>query len=90
MLDAVFNGPAWLTFVLMGVFLGAFGLCSANLLSLFMANFELLSAYGAMAIVDGGLRQLVELIFWGYFSLAFYVLFKGCLDGLLRRFQRPP
>ena len=84
--NAIFNGPPWLTFLAMGGFLGLFALSSANLLSLFMANFELLSHFGAMAVWDGGLRQLVELVFWGYLSLAWYVMFKGCLDGLLRRF----
>ena len=86
--DAVFNGPAWLTFLLMGVFLGLFGWCSANLLNLFMVNFGLISSYGLMALFDGGAWQMAELIFWGYLSLLWYVMFKGCLDGLLGRFRR--
>jgi hypothetical protein len=28
---------------------------------------------------------LIELITWGCLALAFYVAFKGCLDGLLHR-----
>lgn len=86
LLDKVFNGPAWRTFLAMGVFLGAAGLCSFNLAYLFMENFRLIARYGAMAAFDGGVLQFVELVFWGYMSLAFYILFKGCLDGLLRRF----
>jgi len=93
-LDHLFNGPAWSTFLAMGAFLGLFGWCSANLLALFEANFELITRYGSMAIYDGGAWQLVELLFWGYLSLAWYVLFKGCLDGLLWRFRhelsKPP
>jgi hypothetical protein len=85
--DAVFNGPVWLNFLLMGVFLGLFGWCSANLLGLFMANFDLFTRYGAMAVADGGAWQTAELVFWGYLSLAWYVMFKGCLDGLLWRFR---
>jgi len=88
--DAVFNGPVWLNFLLMGVFLGLFGWCSANLLSLFMANFDLFTRYGAMAVADGGAWQTAELVFWGYLSLAWYVMFKGCLDGLLWRFRHDP
>jgi hypothetical protein len=38
-----------------------------------------------MAAFDGGLLQLLELTAWGYLALAFYVVFKGCLDGLLQR-----
>jgi len=88
--DALFNGPAWLTFLLLGLFLGLFGWCSANLLNLFMANFELITRYGLMAVFDGGAWQTAELVFWGYLSLAWYVMFKGCLDGLLGRFRHDP
>ena len=86
-LNAIFNGPAWRTFLAMGVFIGAFALCSLNLAYLFMANFRLLSQYGLMAALDGGVLQFIELAFWGYLSLGFYLLFKGCVDGLLRRVQ---
>jgi hypothetical protein len=84
-LDAIFNGPAWRTFLAMGIFVGAFGLCSFNLAYLFMENFRVLSQFGAMAAFDGGIVQLIELVVWGYLSLAFYVLFKGCSEGLMRR-----
>jgi hypothetical protein len=30
--------------------------------------------------------QLVELIVYGYVSIAFYILFKGCLYGVLGRY----
>jgi hypothetical protein len=41
-----------------------------------------------MAAFDGGLIQFLQLTLWGYLALAFYVLFKGCLDGLLHRIHR--
>jgi hypothetical protein len=41
-----------------------------------------------MAAFDGGTLQLIELAAWGYLALAFYVVFKGCLDGLLTRIHR--
>ena len=40
-----------------------------------------------MAAWDGGLMQLIQLDFWGYLALACYVVFKGCLDGLLHRIR---
>jgi hypothetical protein len=89
-LDAIFNGPAWRTFLLLGVFIGAFALCSFNLAYLFMENFRLIRDYGMMAVYDGGILQFVELVFWGYLSLGFYLLFKGCVDGLLRRVHVQP
>ena len=72
----------------MGLAAGGFTLCSINLLSLFQANFNLIATYGAMAAFDGGILQLVELTAWGYLALAFYVVFKGCLDGLLQRIHK--
>ena len=88
LLTRLFNGPAWLTFLAMGVFAGLFALTSFNLLELFMANFQFVTAYGVMALREGGIVQALELIVYGYLSLGFYVLFKGCLYGLLGRFQK--
>jgi hypothetical protein len=88
LLHRLFHGPAWLTFLSMGVALSGFALCSFNLFELFRANFSLLATYGVMAAFDGGLLQLLELIAWGYLALAFYVVFKGCMDGLLARIHR--
>ena len=88
LLNRLFHGPAWLTFIVMGLATGAFGLCSYNLFELFHANFQLLETYGLMAAFDGGLVQLLKLAIWGYLGLACYVVFKGCLDGLLMRIHR--
>ena len=60
-LSVVFYGPAWLTFLVMGAALGGSALSTYNLYKLFSANFALISTYGVMALVDGGLRQIVEL-----------------------------
>jgi hypothetical protein len=85
LLNRLFHGPAWLTFLAMGIATGGFAVCSYNLFELFAANFHLITTYGLMAVVDGGLVQLLELIAWGYLALALYVVFKGCVDGLLHR-----
>ncbi len=83
LLHRLFHGPAWLCFLVMGMATGCAGVCSYNMFELFRANFDFVTKYGLMAVVDGGLLQLVELIAWGYLALACYVVFKGCLDGLL-------
>jgi hypothetical protein len=88
LLHRLFHGPAWLTFTVMGLATGAFGLCSFNLFDLFRANLHLITTYGLMGLLDGGLVQLLELALWGYLGLACYVVFKGCLDGLLLRIHR--
>ena len=38
-----------------------------------------------MAAFDGGALQRIETRRLGCLALAFYVVFKGCLDGLLTR-----
>jgi hypothetical protein len=87
-LNRLFHGPAWLTFLVMGIAAGGLALCSFNLLFLFQANFRLLFTYGAMAAFDGGALQLIELTLWGYLALACYFVVEGCLDGLLTRIRR--
>jgi hypothetical protein len=88
LLNRLFHGSAWLTFLAMGVAVAGLALCSLNLFELFRANIRLLTSYGLMAAADGGVLQLIELTAWGYLALAFYVVFKGCLDGLLHRIHR--
>jgi hypothetical protein len=86
--DRMFNGPIWRTFLLMGVFGGSSAYATYNLLMLFMANFTFISSYGLMGVKEGGLLQLIELIVWGYLGAGFYVLFKGCLYGIIGPFVR--
>jgi hypothetical protein len=85
LLNYVFNGPWLLTFFLMGIFAWGLGVTSANLFQMLSANIHYITAYGTIALENGGARQLIGL---GYLSLVFYVLFKGCLQGLLGRFGK--
>jgi hypothetical protein len=87
-LNRLFHGPAWLTFLVMGMAAGGLALCSFNLLFLFQANFRLLFTYGAMAAFDGGVLQFIELAAWGYLALACCIVVEGCLEGLLARVRR--
>ena len=84
-LSYVFYGPVWLTFAVMGLAMGGVAVCTVDLFHIFRANYDLLTTYGAMAVFDGGLLQLLELVGWGYLGVACYLVFKGCMDGLLAR-----
>lgn len=68
----------WLTFIVlaMSFFVGALG--TLNLVTQLLANLRLLRDYGAMALMDGGLQQLLELTTQGLLSSASYVVFKTC------------
>src|SRR5689334_10995515 len=74
-----------LTSALMGLTFFLFGLLSLNLIYLLKSNIDLFLQYGTMVIEDGALRQLIELIVYGYLSLTFYLLFKTCEQILVKR-----
>ena len=71
-------GRLWLTFLVMGLAFFAFGVGSLNLFYLLQANATLLLEHGWLAVMEGGLRQLAELLATGYVSLAAYTVFKAC------------
>ena len=75
-----------LAFLLMGLSFVLFGLTSLNLIYLLKANINLFVEYGWMVVRDGALRQLFELLAYGYLSLLFYVVFKCCEHQLVNYF----
>ena len=74
----------WLTFVVLGLSFIGFGVGSLNLFYLFQANARFLAENGLMAVFDGGLRQLLELLGTAYLSLLSYIVFKACETRLSR------
>ena len=80
----------WLAFMVMGFAFFVFGAGSLNLFFLLKANSELLASYGWQAAMDGGLRQLVELLVTGYGSLAAYLVFKACESSLVHGMLNAP
>ena len=68
----------WLTFVVLGLAFLGFGLGTINLGLLLMANTRFLAENGWMAVMDGGLLQLLELLANGFASMAAYIVFKTC------------
>jgi hypothetical protein len=80
----------WATFIVLGLAFFGFGVGTLNLFMLLKANAELLAAYGWKAVMDGGLRQLAELLLTGYASMLSYVVFKACEYSLVRHLADPP
>lgn len=68
----------WLTFVVLALSFLGFAIGTLNLVSSFIANGRLLSDYGWMAVMDGGLWQLAGLVLEGAASIAAYIVFKAC------------
>jgi hypothetical protein len=73
----------WLTYLVMGLSFLLFGCGTLNLVHLLQANLALVADYGWMALMDGALRQLAELLLSGYASLLAYIVFKACEHRLV-------
>ncbi len=80
----------WLAFLLKGICFVAFGAISLNLVQSLVANFEFLGRFGLVAVREGALRQLVELVASGYSAAAFYLGFKLCEKVLIDRLCAAP
>jgi hypothetical protein len=79
-------GFHWLTtFLLMGVFSFLGALASVNIFVMLEANVRFLSAQGAMAVMEGALVQLGQLLASGLFALAMYIGFKACERVLVEK-----
>jgi hypothetical protein len=82
-------GRAWLTFVVMCIAFLCFGIGTLNLLHLLTANAAFLATNGWMAVVDGGLRQLLGLVWNGAVSMFAYVVFKTCEHSMVDWLAHP-
>jgi hypothetical protein len=76
----------WLaTFLLMGLFSVLGALASINIFVLLDANVRFLSQHGVMAVMEGALTQLGQLLLSGLFALAMYLGFKACERVLVEK-----
>ena len=74
----------WLSFDVMGLGFLIFGSCTIDLIRLFQANAAFIAKFGWMAIMDGGLLQLAELLLTGAVAMVAYIVFKACEARLAR------
>jgi hypothetical protein len=79
--------PALVLFVLMGLSGAALAWNSVDLVHLSMANYRYIRQFGAYALMEGGLEQLVEIILRAAATLAFYLGFKACEVELVARWR---
>jgi hypothetical protein len=79
--------PAVIVFIVMGAFATLFAWSSYNLFHLAMANAAFLRTYGLMAVMEGGLLQLLGIVLQGALSLACYLGFKACEVELVSRWR---
>lgn len=72
-------------FMLMTVAFLCFGLLSLDLVRIVSANAGFLWSHGWDGLLDGGLRQLVELVLSAFGAIAAWLLFKLCEHALVQR-----
>jgi len=81
--------PATYNSLALFLIMGAFGVVltwnTFDLARLAMANVRLIGEFGTLALADGGLAQLAEIVFRGVISLAAYLGFKACESELVHR-----
>ena len=87
--ERVVLARAWLTFVLLCASFGLFGAGTLNLFKMFSDNWDLITSHGTMALRDGGLAQLFELLLTLLISMLNYVIFKACEHSLVNRILHP-
>lgn len=69
---------AWTAFLVLGLSFLGFGVCTVSIASFLKAALDLVLETGWQALEDGAARQLAGLLFNGYLSMLFYVVFKAC------------
>ena len=72
-------------FLLMTLAFLSFGVLSLDLVKVVSANAGYLWANGWMGLMDGGFRQLLELLATALLAIAAYLIFKLCEHALVHR-----
>lgn len=78
---------AFVLFLAMGACAALFAGSSYNLASLAIANFRFLREFGWLAVMEGGLWQLLEIAAYGLLSLTFDMGFNSCEHELVHRWS---
>lgn len=76
---------AAILFLAMGALACLFAWSSYNLAHLAIANIRFLKDFGWLAVMEGGLWQMLEITAYGLASLTFYLGFKSCEHELIHR-----
>ena len=70
-----------------GVFAVTFAFATVNLLQMSMANIAFLREHGWVAVMEGALWQLGEIVMSAAIAMISYIGFKICESELVRRYQ---
>ena len=79
--------PAIVVLLLSGIFTVIFAYATLNLFQMSMANLRFLREFGWIAVMEGGLLQLAQIIFCALAAMLSYIAFKICETELVHRYH---
>jgi hypothetical protein len=79
----------WLTFVVMFASFGLFGAGTLNIFVMFSNNWDMITRQGLMALDNGSLWQLFELLGTLALAMFFYTVYKACEHQIVHRILHP-
>ena len=80
--------PMPVVFFLAGLFAAVLAFSAANLFQVASANLAFLGKFGWLAVMEGGLAQLIGIAVNGATALVCFLGFKLCESDLVRRYWR--
>lgn len=72
---------------LAGILTVVFAYATLNLFQMSMANIRFLTQFGWMAVMEGGLIQLSQIVLSAVISMLSYIGFKICESELVQRYH---
>ncbi|MDX8350537.1 hypothetical protein SLH49_21315 [Cognatiyoonia sp. IB215446] len=77
-----------LILLIAGILIIIFAYATLNLFQTAMANVRFLREFGWLAVQEGGLVQLAQIVMNGTIAMLSYIGFKLCESELVQRYQR--
>ena len=79
--------PAVIVLLFAGILTVIFAYATLNLFQMSMANIRFLREFGAMAVMEGALLQLFQIILSATVAMVSYIGFKICESELVHRYH---
>jgi len=80
--------PVILILLIAGILIIIFAYATLNLFQTAMANVRFLREFGWLAVQEGGLIQLAQILMNGIIAMLSYIGFKLCESELVQRYQK--
>lgn len=79
--------PAVVVLLIAGLLTIVFAYATLNLFQMSMANIRFIREFGLMAVMEGALWQMLQIVGSAFVALLSYIGFKICESELVHRYQ---